>query len=183
MRWTVLSLCVVAAGCGTVPAEPERSMTLRGPATPRTADLGWRESYGEGTRRLRFEVERLAVREDGWTARIAIENETGIGWELGSRPLQLAFGLMLFADGRLETLDELNRRGALPPVRRAVTIEPPPPDALAAGERWEATLRAPGSLPAGSWIRVTFGTLFARSDPPGALEPRVIWITDRAYRL
>ena len=90
---------------------------------------------------------------------------------------------MLFADGRLETLDELNRAGALPPVRKAASIEPPPPRALAPAERWEAALSAPGSLPDGSWVRVSFGTLFARGEPPVDIQPRVVWITDRAYRL
>lgn len=188
MRWTVLALCVLlaglgSAGCGTVAREPPAPPELREPAEPRRAELGWRESYGAGERRLRFEVAWLEVREDGWSARIAIENRTGTVWELGARPLSLALGLMLFRDGRIETLDELNRAGALPLVRKAVTIDPPPPEALAPAKRWEATLSAPGSLPAGSWVRVAFGTLFAQGEPPRALQPQIVWITDRAYEL
>jgi hypothetical protein len=90
---------------------------------------------------------------------------------------------MLFADGRLETLDELNRAGALPPVRKADVIEPPPPAALAPAERWEADLSASGSLPAGSWVRVSFGALFARGEPPPGMQSPVVWITDRTHRL
>lgn len=183
MRWTVLALSLLLAGCGTVAREPPQAPPLREPAEPRRAELDWREGYGEGDRRLRFEVAWLEVREDGWRARVAIENRTAAVWELGSRPLALVFGLMLFSDGRLETLEELNRAGALPPVRKATEIVPPPPEALAPAERWEATLSAPGSLPAGSWVRVAFGTLFAQGEPPGELQPRIVWITDRAYRL
>lgn len=182
MRWTVLSLCLCAvlAGCGSVAREPA---ALREPAEPQQAVLTWRESYGDGARRLRFEVASLDVREDGWSARIAIENETGISFELGKRPLTLRFGLMLFADGLQETLDEANRAGELPALRGAVTIEPPPPDVLAPGARWAATLAAPGALANGSYVRVAFGTLVAVGDPPGEMQPVVIWITDRAYRL
>ncbi len=183
MRRLLPVLAVLLAGCGTAGTGSAVPVTLPEPAEPRRVDLGWRESYGEGGQRLFFEVASFEVREDGWLARIAIENRTRTTFDLGGRPLALAFGLMLFADGRLETLDELNQAGALPPVRKAATIEPPPPDALAPAERWEAALSAPGSLPAGSWVRVSFGTLFARGEPPGDIQPRVVWITDRAYRL
>ena len=183
MRWTVPLLSVLLAGCGTAAREPAQPLTLPEPAEPRLVELNWRESYGEGERHLRFEVRSLEVRRDGWSARIALENGTGTTFELGSRPLALVFGLMLFADGRLETLDELARAGALPPVRKAASIEPPPPRALAPAERWEAALSAPGSLPGGSWVRVSFGTLFARGEPPVDIQPRFFWITDRAYRL
>lgn len=182
MRWTLLTAIVLLAGCGPAAPEPGPS-ALREPAEPQQATLGWRESYGDGARRLRFEVASLAVHEDGWTARIAIENATGIPFELGKRPLALRLGLMLFADGRQETLDEANSAGALPPLREAVTIEPPPPAVLAPGARWESTLAAPGALADGSYVRVTFGTLVAVGDPPGEMQPTVIWITDRSYQL
>ena len=51
-------------------------------------------------------------------------------------------------------------RTALPQLRSAVTIEPPPPDVLAVGARWESTLAAPGALADDSYVRVVFGTLF-----------------------
>lgn len=180
MRWTLLTAVVVLAGCGSVPREPA---PLRGPAEPQQAELSWRESYGDATGRLHFEVASFRLRDDGWSARVAIENATEVPFELGKRPLALRFGLMLFADGRLETLEEANRAGDLPPLREAVTIEPPPPDVLAAGARWESTLAAPGALADGSFVRVVFGTLVAVGEPPGELQPSVIWITDHAYEL
>jgi hypothetical protein len=180
MRWTVLLLASVLAGCGAVAREPAQ---LRGPAEPQQAVLNWREGYGDGPDRLRFEVASFQVQEDGWTARVAIENATGTAFELGRRPLQLRFGLMLFADGLQATLDEANRAGALPQLREAATIEPPPPDVLAPGARWESTLAAPGALADGSYVRVVFGTLVAVGEPPGEMHPAVIWITDRSYRL
>jgi hypothetical protein len=183
VRWTLLTAVFLFTGCGTAAREPAGVSALREAAEPQEAALDWRESYGDGARRLRFEVASLAVRQDGWTAQIAIENSTGIPFELGKRPLTLRFGLMLFADGRQETLDEANRAGELPPLREAVTIEPPPPDVLAPGERWESTLAAPGALADGSHVRVTFGTLVAVGEPPGEMMPTVIWITDRSYRL
>jgi hypothetical protein len=180
MRWTLLTAVVVLAGCGNVPREPPE---LREPAEAQHAALNWKESYGEGTERLRFEVASLVVRTDGWTARVAIENATEIPFELGRRPLTLRFGLMLFADGRLESLEESNRAGELPALREAAAIEPPPPDVLAPGTRWESTLSAPGALADGSYVRVVFGTLVAVGEPPGELQPTVVWITDSAYRL
>ncbi len=180
MRWTVLTLSALLAGCGTVASEPPQ---LRDAAEPQEAALHWRETYGEGAKQLRFEVATLDVREEGWSTRVAIENATGIPFELGKHPLAFRFGLMLFADGLQETLDEANRAGALPPLREAVTIEPAPPDVLEPGERWEATLAAPGRLADGSYARVVFGTLVAVGEPPGEMQPTVIWITDHAYRL
>ena len=180
MRWTILTAVALLAGCGPVQREPA---ALREPAEPQQAMLSWEESYGDGARVLRFEVASFQVRRDGWSAQVAIENDAGIPFELGRRPLAFRFGLMLFADGRQETLDEANRTGTLPPLREAVTIEPPPPDVLAPGTRWESTLAAPGALADGSYVRVVFGTLVAVGTPPGEMQPTVIWITDRAYRL
>ena len=180
MRWTVLTAVVLLTGCGTVAREPAQ---LREPAEPQQAVLNWRESYGDGAKRLRFEVETLEVREDGWSTLVAVENATDIPFELGKRPLTFRFGLMLFADGLQATLDEANRAGALPPLREAVTIEPPPPDVLEPGARWEATLAAPGRLANGSYARVVFGTLVAVGEPPGEMQPTVIWITDRSHQL
>ena len=133
--------------------------------------------------RLRFAVDSLTVRADGWSAEIGITNSTRSSFELGVDPAQLSFGLMLFATGELEELEQANRQGRLPTVRLAARIEPPPPDLLAPGATWRATLSAPGSLADGSWVRVTFGPLRAVGDPPEGLEPVVLWITDRSHRL
>jgi hypothetical protein len=68
-------------------------------------------------------------------------------------------------------------------VRLAATIDPPPPDTLAAGATWRATLSAPGSLADGSYLRVAFGPLRAVGDPPDGIERTVFWSTDRSHRL
>ena len=66
---------LLAAACGTEeqrePIEPAR------PAEPQAAELDWHEAYPESGPQLRFVVERLAVRADGWSAEIEVENATG----------------------------------------------------------------------------------------------------------
>jgi hypothetical protein len=44
-------------------------------------------------------------------------------------------------------------------------------------------MSARGSLVAGSWARVVFGTLVAVGKPPEGLEEMLIWITDESYEL
>src|SRR5688572_11323064 len=177
-----LSLLALAllAGCGTT-AEPERAAPARA-AEPQTAVLRWRESYPSSGRRLRFAVDRLEVRRNGWSVEIAVTNSVGIPFELG-RPIDSAFGLMLFATGDLEELTEAAEAAGLPPLRRATSIEPPPPRILAPNATWRATLSAPGSLAAGSWVRVSFGPLAAVGAPPTGMQSPVVWITDKAHRL
>ena len=169
--------CSAEQQAETTPAVPVR------PAEPQTAELGWREVYPPTGPQLRFYVERLEVRADGWSAEVAVENATGIPFELGKRPLDLRFGLMLFAGGSIEELEEASRNGTLPSLRPAVSIRPPPPGTIPPGTTWRATLSAPGSLLDGSFVRVSFGTLAALGEPPADMEPRVVWITDKAYRL
>ena len=181
LRLCLLCGALLAAGCGTEP-EPEPLPPAR-PAEPQTAKLGWREAYPATGPQLRFHVDRLVVRRDGWSALVAVENATSIPFELGARPLELEFGLMLFGNGSLEELEAASRSGGLPSLRRATSIEPPPPDTLRPGQTWRATLSAPGSLADGAFVRVSFGTLVARGGPPPEMEPAVVWITDRAYRL
>ena len=50
-------------------------------------------------------------------------------------------------------------------------------------EAWHGVISAPGSLVAGSWVRVVFGTLIAIGSTGDVLEDSVVWITDHAYRL
>jgi len=171
-------------GCGSAggSGEPE-ALVLAERAEPQSVDLGWRERYGDGARALHFEVASLAVTADGWSARIAIENATGIPFRLGAEPLTLTFGLMLFGNASMERFDDANRAGALPARRQAVTIVPEPPRRLEPGARWAATIAAPGALPAGSFVRVVFGTLVAVGEPPGDMQPTIVWITDHATRL
>jgi hypothetical protein len=154
-------------------------------AGPQTAQLGWRETYGPAGEQLVFTVESLQVLRDGWRARIGIENDTRLGWELDDprASLDRAFGLMLFTTGTQEELDELNESGELPPPRTATRFAPELPAILEPGDSWEGTMSASGALVAGSWARVVFGTLVAVGNPPEGLAETVVWITDHAYRL
>lgn len=178
-------LLLVAAlslsACGTEPraepAEPARA------AEPRAVELGWREAYPSTGPQLRFLVDRLTIRAGGWSAEIAVTNATSIPFDLGERTLDLQFGLMLFESGSLAELEAASSRGELPSLRRATSIVPPPPATIAPGATWRATISAPGSLRDGSFARVSFGILVARGEPPPEMEPSVVWITDKAYRL
>ena len=67
--------------------------------------------------------------------------------------------------------------------RLATRFEPLPPDVLSPKQTWRATISAPGSLVDGAYVRVSFGPRRAKGDPPEGMEPTVVWITDRSYRL
>jgi hypothetical protein len=181
MRRTVLFAVLLLTGCGA-PVETEQVPPGRA-AEPQHLRLGWRESYPSKGERLRFAVDELTVRTDGWSARIGVTNATRRTFELGVNRPQLSFGLMLFETGELEELEQANREGRLPSARLATTIEPPPPDLLAPGVTWRATLSGPGALADGSWVRVSFGPLRVVGDPPEGMQSIVFWITDRSHRL
>jgi hypothetical protein len=153
-------------------------------AGPQTAELDWRETYGPADERLVFTVDRLDVTEAGWNARIGIENESAVGWELapGAVP-EGSFGLQLFETGDPDELAERNRNGTLPAVRAATRYEPELPGVLEPGADWEGVISARGPLVAGSWARVVFGTLVAVGKPPDELNEKIIWTTDHAYEL
>lgn len=153
-------------------------------AGPQTADLGWREVYGSPGEQLVFTVEQMDVTESGWSARVGIENDSSVGWELapGATP-EGSFGLQLFETGDVEELEERNRDGTLPAVRAATGYAPELPRVLEPGASWEGELSARGALVAGAWARVVFGTLVAVGKPPDELDEKVIWITDHAYEL
>ena len=180
MRRLFVLLVLLVAGCGSDASEPLPEARA---AEPQAVELKWRERYPARGAHLTFGVDRLEVTEDGWSAVVSIRNGTQIPFGLGKRPLQLAFGLMLFKDGNIETLDEEARTGRLPPLREAVEIEPPPPAVLAPAQIWRATISAPGALANSSYVRVSFGTLVAEVDPPEGMQPSVVWITDKSYRL
>ena len=54
---------------------------------------------------------------------------------------------------------------------------------LAPNQTWRTTMSAPGSLADGAYVRVSFGPFQAKGDPPEDMDPIVVWITDRSYRL
>ena len=180
-RLVLVLALVVLAGCGSeeepVPLAPVRA------AAPQTVELKWRESYPPTGPQLRFHVDRLAVREDGWSVDVAVENATAIPFALATEPLDLEFGVMLFASDSVEELEAASRGGSLPSLRRATDIVPSPPQTLDPGATWRARLSAPGSLRAGAFLRVSFGPLVAEREPPPDMESTVVWITDKAHRL
>ena len=175
----VLLQVTLLSGCGTSETKP---IPLAHAAEPQEAKLGWRERYPSTGMHLRFDVDELEVRRDGWSIEIAVTNSTDTAFESG-RPGQLMFGLMLFANGDFDEFTEAANAGLLPPLRRARSIEPPPPHLLRPGATWRAKLSAPGSLVDGSWVRVAFGPFAAVGTPPEGMQARVDWITDKAHRL
>jgi len=153
-------------------------------AGPQHAKLDWREVYGKPGEQLVFTVDSLDVTKDGWKARIGIENQTQLGWELvpGGLPGG-TFGLALFQTGDAKELDQRNRTNTLPAVRGATAYEPELAKILEPKATWKGEMSARGSLVAGAWTRVVFGTLVAVGKPPPNLGDTVVWITDSAYRL
>jgi hypothetical protein len=154
-------------------------------AGPQSADLDWRETYGAPGQQLVFSVERLEVVDDGWRARVSVENDTSVAYELDDprASLDRSFGLMLFSSGDPDELEELNASGDLPEPRPATRFQPALPAILEPHDSWEGTISASGALVAGSWVRVVFGTLVAVGKPPEELAEQVVWITDHAHRL
>ena len=161
-------------------ASPESSS----PAGPQTANLDWRETYGDPGQQLVFTVDRLQVTETGWNARIGIENDTSVAWELAPDAVaDGTFGLALFETGDASELDQRNRSRTLPAVRGATSYEPELTKILEPDASWEGVISARGPLVAGSWVRVVFGTLVAVGKPPETFDELVVWITDSAYEL
>ena len=154
-------------------------------AGPQEKEVDWRETYGKPGERLVFSVESLEVMPDGWKARVSVENQTSIPYELGDprATLDRSFGLMLFSSGDLSELEELNTSNSLPAIRAATRYVPELPKILESGASWTGTISARGPLVAGSWVRVVFGSLISVGRPPDELDERVVWITDHAYRL
>ena len=162
--------------------EPEVTPSVA--AGRQSANLDWRETHGSGTERLVFTVNTLDVTEAGWAARVGIENESSVGWELAPNATpDGTFGLQLFDTGDPDELEERNREGTLPAVRAAERYEPELPKILEPGASWSGTISARGSLVAGAWARVVFGTLVAVGKPPDELSETLIWITDHSYEL
>lgn len=179
--------CMLAvAGCG---GELPKADLPSGPAPPQRFALGWAENApttGEG---LTFRVRSFSVTATGWSAEIGIDNRTAATWRLGSGLEGQAiapgsrFGVMVLPTGDLADVDEANRAGTLPPVRAAHTIAPALPATLGPGGLWDGTITGEGRLPAGLWVRVSFGPLTTEDTPPEGIGKGIVWFTDHAFRL
>ncbi len=154
-------------------------------AGPQTKMLWWREKFGPAGQQLVFEVERFQVVENGWRASVVVTNNTSVAYELGDprATIDRSFGLMLFETGDAEELERRNGDGSLPAIRPAKRYEPSLPKLLEPNATWRGVISAPGSLVAGTFVRVVFGALVAIGSTGDILEERVVWITDRAYHL
>lgn len=180
-------LAVVAAAFGVAGCSGESPPSPSIPAAPpQVATLDWVEAEPAKGPALVFGVRELRVTDRGWQADISIENRTAARFEIppAVESSDRAFGLMLFIDGELSTLEEQSRRGTTPPVRVAQQTTPATPEILAPGATWRGTISAPGRLQSGAYVRVSFGPLEAVDDPPDGIPGNQFsWITDHAYRL
>ncbi|HUP32512.1 MAG TPA: hypothetical protein VM184_05715 [Gaiellaceae bacterium] len=178
-RPLLLAAVLLLAGCGEAPQEPFLAARA---AEPQRVELGWREAYPDGPKRLLFAVDELAVTARGWSVRIAVTNDTAIPFTTRDRDVDLTYGVTLFRTGDLDELEAAAEAG-FPPVRKASAITPMPPSVLRPGATWRATLSGRGALADGAWLRVVFGPFRADGDPPEGMQPAVVWITDRSHRL
>lgn len=162
----------------------ERQVAASVAASPQSATLDWRETYGAPGQEIVFTVDTFGVTRAGWTARVGIDNRSQAGWKLapGATP-DGTFGLRLFETGDANELDERNTLGTLPAVRAADRYEPGLPPILEPHASWHGAISAPGALVAGSYVRLVFGTLVAVGKPPPDLDTQLVWITDHAYKL
>jgi hypothetical protein len=150
-------------------------------APPQSATLHWRDTFGPAGERLEFGVTRFQVLAGGWRARVWVKNDSSVAF--GIDKAQRSFGLMLFPTGSRDELTQRNDDGALPATRAALEYEPALPTVLEPDARWSGTISAHGSLAAGTWVRVVFGTFEPIGRAPDALSGQLDWITDDAYRL
>ena len=154
-------------------------------AEPQRAELDWRESYPAATgQRLVFDVDALDVTAEGWSADVAVTNRTPhrVRARRRSGP-GFAFGLMLFATGDLEAARGGEPGGPAAGASAGDADRARPPDVLQPrADVARDDVRAPARSPTAP----TSASLRAASSATTAHRPRferVVWITDRAYRL
>jgi hypothetical protein len=173
-----LAATALLAGCGSSAPPPLPS----GPAPPQSATLGWVERFPSDGPALVFTAHSFAITSSGWTAELALENETGISWQIVENPAT-NFGVMLFTTGDVTEVERRSRDDDLPGLRAAQTFEPRLPETLTPGASWRGTIAAPGSLASGLFARIVFGQLVAVGEPPKTMPTQFSWITDHAYEL
>ncbi len=130
-------------------------------------------------------MRRFSVTQSGWEAELEIENETTATWKLAEDPVAVgqSFGVMLFATGELDEVEQRGADGDLPGLRPARTFEPALPTELARDDSWRGTVGADGALAAGRYVRVVFGPFVTEDEPPEGMPTQFFWITDHSYRL
>jgi hypothetical protein len=184
MRALLLAVLVVglATACTdeTPPAAPPTEA-----AKPQSKKVDWVEVFRGEAASFTFRVHSLEVLADGWRAEVSMTNGTRIRYSVGDpeETLERLFGVMLFRTGELHEVEQLNSSGGLPGIRRAQTFMPELPLVLEPESTWKGTIEASGSLAAGRYLRVVFGTLVPMGEPPEGFPPTLIWITDHAYLL
>jgi hypothetical protein len=172
---------VLAAGCGSDGGALPASTA----APPQRAELGWTERFPEEGPALVFRTRWFEVTTTGWEADVEIENRTTTTWELGADRLAVgqSFGIMLFATGDLDEVEERGRDSELPGLRPAQSFVPELPAQLAPKATWRGVISARGRLASRRYVRVVYGPLVAVGDAPDGMASQFVWITDHAYRL
>jgi hypothetical protein len=178
----VLLAAAVAAGCSSS-GSPGPPPSVAAP--PQRAELGWEERFPPTGPALVFRAHRLAVTAAGWEVDVEIDNGTPIPWELGADRVAVgrSFGVMLFATADVEEVERRQRDDDLPGLRPARRFVPVLPVELRPGRTWRGTVSAEGRLAAGRYLRLVFGPLVARGEPPQGMPSQFSWITDHAYLL
>ena len=184
-RRAALLFVAISVALGTACRSEETVVPPARAAAPQSAELGWSEPFPTAGPALVFRVHRVTVTERGWEADVEIENRTEVEWEIGTDSVAVAqsFGVMLFETGELDEVERRGRDGNLPGLRAVDRFDPPVPPRLVPGRRWRATIAARGTLAAGRYLRIVFGPLVAKGEPPEGMQPEFVWITDHAYRL
>ena len=173
----LLALCFAVAGC-TDDQAPSPAVTA---AAPRTVALDWSEPLTDADATVVFGVSTLRVTKTGWEADLSMANHSQTRFEIpvASDSSDREFGLMVLGNGSLEELDDLMKRGKTPPVRGARETRPATPAVLMPGATWRGTISAPGALPVGGWVRVSFGPLTPIDKPPAGVEDRNLHVGHR----
>jgi hypothetical protein len=189
-RSALLALAVlstVMTGCGS---QTVSDLPVPRAASAQTATLDWVESAGAPGSRLVFRVRRFSVTQQGWRAVVSVTNDSSSTFSIdrGLDTPDYGFGVMLFETATHSELDERNKRGDLPVLRRATAFAPSLPTSLPPHASWNGTASGPGALPGGLSVRFVFGAFVPRGAMPTSLRQEgvrdlVIWITDHAHRL
>ena len=146
------------SGCANEPERPSRA------AAPRTIQLDWREVANLEAGQIVFEVERLVIRDRGWTVVASIENRTSVTY-LVTRP---------HVRGGTKTGLVLGRATLV-----ANRFEPALPRVFEPGRRWKGRFSGTRRLPADRLARVSFGLFFNGASRPAYFR----WITDHSVSL